>query len=84
MVSSPGLLCDQGGSCPRVKLALGEIYLLSTIVAGVGLVKLIRKNFLGCAAGGTIADKRLQMFELFKPGTMLWCTHVPSLLIKAL
>jgi hypothetical protein len=58
-----------------LQCALAEVDGLAATIAGMGFFKFIGKDFFFLAAFGAFAHKRFQIFELFIPGTMLWCRH---------
>ncbi len=58
----------------------GEIYLFAALGAFMDFFKFVGENFLGCAAFGAFAGKRLEFFEVFKSRAVLGCTHDDLLL----
>jgi hypothetical protein len=60
---------------PGFRGTLRKINLLLAAFTDVFLFELVRKNLGFLAAGGALTDKGLQMFHLFKSGTMQWSGH---------
>jgi hypothetical protein len=58
-----------------IQCALAEIDGLSTCLAMMGLMELIREDLLLLPTFGACANKRLQVFMTFKTWAMLWCGH---------